>query len=278
MAIMQLRDEDVEITQISVVNYSHTERPWNFNRRKKRAPRGENGYILMFIQQGSYYHSVGKNGMFIPEHSIVLAREENGPFCNTSAALPFRYVFIHFYTEDELPLTFDPFFRLCLAPEQSRGCEEKMLAALQIFRSRPFGWRLRLRGIVEELLLRIFTVYWEEQNEDNMPQLIKTGTELIRSRIFSAPLSVDEVARECGVTPAHLIRSFRRYLGMTPKQYMDSLRVEMACDLLKYTEKSMEAIAAESGFTEARQMRRVFSETVGVTPSEYRGQKQKNRP
>ena len=272
MAIMQLHDGDVEITQISVVDTVFKERPWNFSHHKKGELHGENGYHLLFIQQGNYYHSAGENSMFIPEHSIVFIKEDPSPFCNTSAALPFRYVYIHFHTEDELPLTFDPFFRLCLAPDQCRGCEEKMLAALQIFRSRPFGWRLRLRGIVEELLLRIFTVYWEEQNEDNMPQLIKTGTELIRSRIFSAPLSVDEVARECGVTPAHLIRSFRRYLGMTPKQYMDSLRVEMACDLLKYTGKSMEAIAAESGFTEARQMRRVFRETVGVTPREYREQ------
>jgi len=51
---------------------------------------------------------------------------------------------------------------------------------------------------------------------------------------------------------------------------MDALRVERACELLKYTDKSMEEIAAESGFSEARHMRRVFHEIVGTSPREYR--------
>ena len=147
-----------------------------------------------------------------------------------------------------------------------------MLAALQLYTDRPFGWRLRLRGIVEELLLRVFTVYWEEKNEGNMPELIRSSTELIRSRIFSAPLSVDEVAQECHISTTHLIRLFRRYLHMTPKKYMDNIRAERAGELLKYTDKSMDVVAAESGFTEARQMRRIFSEIMGVTPKDYRQQ------
>ncbi|MBE6559819.1 MAG: helix-turn-helix transcriptional regulator [Ruminococcaceae bacterium] len=272
METVRIHDADVDITKITVIDSISAERPWKHSPRIRENNSGGFEYHLMYLREGSYYHTAGENSLFIPTHSLGLAIENHRVFRNISADLPLRYICLWFVTKEPIPLPFGEFSQVCLAPEQSRGCEEKMLAALQLYRDRPFGWRLRLRGIVEELLLRVFTVYWEEKNEEDMPELIKTATDLIRSRIFSVPLSVDDVAQECHISTTHLIRLFRRYLKTTPKKYMDNLRVERACELLKYTAKSMEAIAAESGFTEARQMRRIFCEIKGITPREYRGQ------
>ena len=261
---------DVMVRKLSYAALEEKDIPWKYG------PRRDNVlgdcYSLMYIWQVSYYHCVeGRERIFIPAHSLVLRKFHRNIYVNTSANLPIQYSRFVFHTLEEIPIDFSRRDCFVLSAEAAPQCEEKITAMLHLYTERPFGWKTRLRGIAEELLLSILKVYYEEKSEP-LPPLIHESTAVIRRRIFSEVLSVDEVARECGVTPAHLIRSFRRYLDVTPKQYMNSLRVEMACDLLKYTGKSMEEIAEQSGFSEARQMRRVFRETVGVTPREYREQ------
>ena len=261
---------DVMVWKLSYAALEEKDIPWKYGPRRENMP--ECVYSLMYLQQGSFYHCVeGRERIFIPARSLVLKKFTRSTYFNTSAELPIRYVRCNLYTLEEIPIDFSRRDCFVLSAEAAPQCEEKITAMLHLYKERPFGWKTRLRGIAEDLLLSILKVYYEEKS-DPLPPLIHESTAVIRRRIFSEVLSVDEVARECGVTPAHLIRSFRRYLDVTPKQYMNSLRVEMACDLLKYTGKSMEEIAEQSGFSEARQMRRVFRETVGMTPREYREQ------
>ncbi len=261
---------DVMVRKLSYAALEEKDIPWKYGPRRDNIP--ECAYSLMYLQQGSFYHCVeGRERIFIPAHSLVLKKFTRSTYFNTSAELPIRYVRCNLYTLEELPIEFPGGNYFVLSAEAVPQSEEKMTAMLRLYKERPFGWRTRLRGIAEDLLLSILKVHYEEKC-GSLPPLIAESIAVVKRRIFSEVLSVDEVARECGVTPAHLIRSFRRYLDVTPKQYMNSLRVEMACDLLKYTGKSMEEIAELSGFSEARQMRRVFRETVGVTPREYREQ------
>ncbi len=262
---------DVAISKIDIVLHLGNSNPWNTGPRRDNM--SEYSYCLMYVQQGGFYHEVEDKGkILIPPGTLVLKKYDRLLFCNTSADLPFLYLALDFRTLEEIPLDFSRSDCILLPGEAVPQSEEKMLAAHRLFTERPFGWRLRLRVLVEEILFLIFRAYYEEAG-DSLPPLIASAADVIRRRIFTELLSVEDVAQECHVTVAHLIRSFNRYLGMTPKQYMDRLRVEMACDLLKYTGKSMEEVAELSGFSEARQMRRVFREIMGVTPREYREKK-----
>lgn len=259
---------DVAISKIDVVYRTGDSKPWKYGPRRHSMPG--DSYCFMYIQQGGFYHEVeGQGKIPIPPGTLVLKKYDRLLFTNTSMDLPFQYLALDFHTLAEIPLDFSRSDCILLAGEAVPQSEERMTAAYRLYKERPFGWRLRLRSITEELLLSFFKAKYEERS-DALPPLIAESTALIRRRIFCGILSVDEVAQECHVSAAHLIRSFGRYLGMTPKQYMDRVRVEMACDLLKYTGKSMEEIAELSGFSEARQMRRVFRKIMDVPPQEYR--------
>ena len=270
MGNVLINDMDVDILDIGIVYSVYKDAPWNYSLYKRKISSVTPCYILMYVQEGSFYHSEeGKESIFVPSGSLILTKVDKQPFCNTSAELPFRYISIRFYTREAIPFAFEQNSRIALFPGESVGCEDKMQTALRMYRERPFGWKLRLRCITEEMLLHVFEAYYRA-GENGVSPLIQDSTAVIRRRIFSELLCVEDVAEECGVSTAHLIRSFSRHMGMTPKKYMDRLRVERACELLKCTDKSMEEIAAESGFSEARHMRRVFHEIVGTSPREYR--------
>ena len=259
-------DLDVTILGVDMVCRVEKECPWSSYQRK-RSEDSSFRYVLMLVQEGSYHHNVENERITVTAPTLILRRQGLQSYCNSSDMLPFRYISIYFRTLKEMPL---PASRVTLSGEQLRGCEEKFLMAYQLERERPFGWRLRLRGIVEEVLLQVFRIYYAAENGAVYPPIILQGMAVIRRLLERTELSVPDVAEECHVSTTHLIRLFKQYLGVTPKKFMDRLRVERACELLQHTDKSMEEIAVAAGFSEARQMRRLFHEIMGVSPVQYR--------
>lgn len=85
-----------------------------------------------------------------------------------------------------------------------------------------------------------------------------------------ADCSPDGIARHVGLSSRHLTRLFRNEVGMTPGQYLESVRLEAAQALLEAGNDSIDVVAEESGFGSAETMRRVFQLTLGVAPTTYR--------
>jgi transcriptional regulator GlxA family with amidase domain len=86
----------------------------------------------------------------------------------------------------------------------------------------------------------------------------------------AAAHAMDALAREAGISPRHLGRLFRAETGMTPGQYVESVRLEAAQALLEAGDDAVETVAERSGFGSAETMRRAFQQTLGVPPSVYR--------
>ncbi|MFD3477413.1 GlxA family transcriptional regulator [Streptomyces sp. NPDC058695] len=78
------------------------------------------------------------------------------------------------------------------------------------------------------------------------------------------------LAEVAGVSPRHLTRLFRADTGMTPGQYIESVRLEAARALLEGGGDPVEHIAQAAGFGSSESMRRAFQQTLGVAPTEYR--------
>ncbi|HLC03290.1 MAG TPA: helix-turn-helix transcriptional regulator [Anaerolineales bacterium] len=83
-------------------------------------------------------------------------------------------------------------------------------------------------------------------------------------------LSVQDVAREVGMSPFHFIRLFKAVFGETPKQCQLRARLERAKVLLMMTEASVTDICMEVGFSSLGTFSYVFARRVGVAPSAYR--------
>ena len=66
-----------------------------------------------------------------------------------------------------------------------------------------------------------------------------------------------------------LYHLFRRYLGTTPVNYRNELRIERSLELLE-SGMSVERTAEEVGFNSSVYFRSVFMNSTGMTPSEYR--------
>ena len=72
------------------------------------------------------------------------------------------------------------------------------------------------------------------------------------------------------ISPYYLSRLFRRVTGQSIVDYINARRIEAAQKLLETTELSIGSVAEQTGFASAAHFRRVFRETMGVGPLQYR--------
>ncbi len=92
----------------------------------------------------------------------------------------------------------------------------------------------------------------------------------VMDRAYAEPLDIGALARIAYVSQAHFIRTFRETFGETPHRYLQRRRVERAMFLLRSTDRSVNDICIETGFSSLGTFSRTFTEIVGETPSAYR--------
>lgn len=97
----------------------------------------------------------------------------------------------------------------------------------------------------------------------------KIGRVAYTSSIVGNP-TVAQVAREVGMSPTHLSRTFRRLFGVTFPQYTAIAQVNGARRLLTQTDLPVAEISSTCGFQTIRSFNRQFREIAGMTPTEYR--------
>ena len=83
-------------------------------------------------------------------------------------------------------------------------------------------------------------------------------------------VSLVSVARETGVHPVHVARSFRRFLRCTFGDYVIKLRIRRALELLLVPDHTIADIAYLCGFADHAHLSRTFKKCTGITPSAYR--------
>lgn len=82
--------------------------------------------------------------------------------------------------------------------------------------------------------------------------------------------TLEELADRAGVSPRHLTRVFRESTGVTPKEFMNRVKLEIAERLLHDPTRTLDAVAEQCGFQDPRQLRRLWKRRHGVAPSRSR--------
>jgi AraC-like DNA-binding protein len=82
-------------------------------------------------------------------------------------------------------------------------------------------------------------------------------------------MSLDDLARLASLSRFHLIRAFRKQVGMTPHVYLTCRRVARAKALLR-RRLSLVEVALDCGFFDQSHLSRVFKSHTGITPGQYR--------
>lgn len=87
---------------------------------------------------------------------------------------------------------------------------------------------------------------------------------------FNKNISLNEVASVAGMCPTAFCRYFRCKMRKTYAEFINELRINNACNLLRNSNKTIAYVCSETGFNNLSNFNRQFKEIIGKSPSEYR--------
>lgn len=128
--------------------------------------------------------------------------------------------------------------------------------------------RLTLRALLAQLISTFFIVRVEDYPEDtpwwlvNLCQQMRQKTHVVEGR--------EALIRLASRSPEHIGRVFKMYLGVTPSQFINNLRLDYASDLLLHTDQTVTDICFDVGFENLSYFYRLFKARWDCSPQQFR--------
>jgi AraC-like DNA-binding protein len=82
-------------------------------------------------------------------------------------------------------------------------------------------------------------------------------------------ISLDQLARQAGVSRFHFARQFRLSTGESPMGYLRRARIERSKSILQSRDTTIAEVAARLGFSDQSHFTRTFGRLVGVSPGSF---------
>ena len=138
----------------------------------------------------------------------------------------------------------------------------------------------RLAGVDAAMqLARLYLIDWHHAGQQPFARLAASRQSddalIANCQVWAAthyhePAPVAAMARLAGLSERSLVRRFQKATGMTPIQYIQTIRIEEAKQMLEATQEPVEAIALDLGYEDASFFIRLFKREVKLSPSQYR--------
>lgn len=103
--------------------------------------------------------------------------------------------------------------------------------------------------------------------------LIRKAIECVENNIAETDFSVEDLSHELGMSRVHLYKKLMALTGKSPLEFIRSIRLQQAAQLLEKSQLSVSEIAYKVGFNNPKYFARYFKDQYGVLPSAYQASK-----
>jgi|GEM_PF-1718754 len=146
---------------------------------------------------------------------------------------------------------------------------EEALNQLPIYNAeQQNAWRHCLRLYMRDILARVQTATVTLDTR-GLPPLVLKACDIVRAT-YAAPIRLNTIAADCGVSPEHLSRQFHHTTGLRFQDYVAETRIAAACRELADTDRRISDIAGSCGFSTLSRFNRCFKQLTGTTPRDWR--------
>lgn len=102
-----------------------------------------------------------------------------------------------------------------------------------------------------------------------MDARVMRATRYMRERAIDNP-SMENVAREIGLSRSRFFEQFKNCMGISPQQYLDWQRMALATRMLSNPQLSVADVSHELGFSAPSHFTRFFAQHIGLPPSDFK--------
>lgn len=100
-------------------------------------------------------------------------------------------------------------------------------------------------------------------------QLIKKALECVEKNMGNCEYTVEQLSSDVGMTRMNLYRKLQNITGQTPTEFIRSIRLKRAAQLLKGSQLTILQISDQVGYNSSRAFSKNFKDMFGMLPSQY---------
>ena len=272
----QVHEDIVDHSNPLIVTASGYFRLYNGQPIRTIRPTGRNDYQLIYISSGRVRFYFNSEEHIISKDNMVLFRPGEPQIYHLISSEKPEIYWVHFTGSDveqildyyQLPKDQNVFY--AGTKLDYPWLYNQMIQELQLKRVN-FANALTLN--LQHIFLTI-NRYLQEKNKigTEMLAVIEQATHYFYEN-YNKNIIIEDYAKKCNVTSHWFSQSFKKITKCTPMQYIISLRITSAMNMLDNTDQSIAQIAEAVGYDNPLYFSRIFKKHAGISPSEYRKSK-----
>jgi len=250
---MFLRQEDFSVRLHAVLLLNWEENVAHIDARPFRALSFRIQGDAEFILPGSRIHAGDKDILHCPEdleYDVRAGKEQ--------------VVVVHFSTFGHTPSKFE-----ILPVADRQRAESLFLSLLECWNGKKPGYYYRAVSTFYKILELIEKQELHSAHTAHY-SVISKAVEYLQQNYRDPELTVQDLCKVSGISSTYFRKRFFEEFNMMPNKYLNTLRIEYAKELLDSGAYSVERVAEEAGFLDAKYFCTVFKRFTGTSPSEYK--------
>lgn len=151
-----------------------------------------------------------------------------------------------------------------------------MTEMITLSKSKELYDRFNVKGCTYLLISHLLKYHTEQSLSEYNYHIYRDKLNKINTAVryisenYTDDISTEELAKIVHLSRSHFCHIFKDVFGMSAKEYLLSIRVQKACQLLKTSDLNITDIAFFCGFSDANYFARVFKKIKTVSPTEYK--------
>ena len=146
--------------------------------------------------------------------------------------------------------------------------------------NKEFGYDIKVASTISLIITELIRIWLRQgfhfSSKSNFDQISTKEFSVLEyiDKHSSENINIEDLASKCGMCYSNFAKQFKAQFGKTCKEYIEFVRICKADTLLLYTDKTLDYISQETGFTDASHFIRTYKKIRNITPKQRRNSKE----
>lgn len=274
--VEELKNDDLgSLLHITDIGY-YPKASFHFRKRTKEEALQ---YILIYCIEGEGWFEVeGVKQKVLPEHFFILPKGKAHAYgCNKTN--PWTIYWMHFDGQKAGYFSEGLDKPMLLNVQKDSRIEYRLHLFEEIYNTLKNGYsKNNLEYSITSLFhflgsLKFLGAYRESLfSNQNSNDITDVAIHFMRENIQKR-LTLKDISDHIGFSVSHFSSVFQKKTGYSPLNYLSQLKIQQACHYLDFSDMKINQIALMIGYDDPFYFSRIFTKTMGLSPSEYRNKK-----